>query len=274
MILDAVAAILKVLLYASALASAGLAIAMASLGSGSVRVRRASARLLMIGAVVLIAAAASSFLAFLLRLGGIDREILAVAMETGPGRAVVLQLVGALGLIAGAALSRPIVATIAAIPVIFAFAVSGHGAAAAPWAGVAAGLHVAAAAWWTGALMLLRISRAHLGEAAFTDFVGAFGRQALAIVGGLVLLGLILGLRLLDGNVTLTAPYPRFLLVKVGFASGALLLALHNRLVLTPRLMREGTAAGRLTRAAGLELGFIGAVLATTALMTTFSAPN
>ena len=85
---------------------------------------------------------------------------------------------------------------------------------------------------------------------------------------------MILGLRLLEGNVELTAPYPRFLLVKVGFASGALLVALHNRFVLTPRLMREGTAASRLTRAAGLELGFIGAVLATTAVMTTFAAPH
>ncbi|WP_430418191.1 CopD family protein [Phenylobacterium sp.] len=272
--LDALAAFLKLLVYAGALAGAGGAVAAASLRLTSGPMAQAARKLVGTGAGVLAIAAAGGFAVFLLRLGGVDADTVQIALETGPGRAAGLHLAGAAGLIAGVALRRPMVSALAAAPVFAGFAISGHGVAAAPWAGVAAGLHVAATAWWTGSLVLLRAGREGLSPAAFTDLVRRFGRQALVIVGGLVALGLALGLRLLDGNLAVERPYVRFLLVKLAFAASALAIALHNRLVLTPRLDRDATALPRLVRAAGLELGLIAAVAGATALMTTYASPT
>lgn len=274
MTLDLLAALLKGLVYAGALAGAGGALASASLGLGRGPVAQASAQIVSFGASLLAVAGAAFFAVFVVRLGGLDLEILRVAVATAPARAAALQLASAGGLIASVLWRRPFIGVISALVAVLAFAINGHAPAVASWAGAVAGLHVAAAGWWMGALMLLRAGRTCLEEGAFADLVRHFGRQALAVVTGLVVLGAVLGLRLLDGNMDFARSYPRFLMVKFAFAAGALAIALHNRVVLTPRLGKDGAVTNRLARAAGLEIGLIGAVLATTALMTTFASPE
>jgi putative copper export protein len=70
-------------------------------------------------------------------------------------------------------------------------------------------------------------------------------------------------------------PYAQLLSAKIAIAASALGLAAHNKLALTPRLGCEDRVARKaLRRSIAFEIFLIAGVLATTAILTTYTSPH
>ena len=162
--------------------------------------------------------------------------------------------------------------TTGAIVAAGALAASGHAATAPPrWlAAPAMAAHGVVIAFWIGSLWpLLRVLRAQdAAEAA--AIVVRFSRLAVIAVAILVVSGLILATLQLGGDVAalITTPYGQLLLIKLSIVALLLLLALFNKVRLTPALARGAPdGAARLAGAIRLEIAAIGLILAVTALL-------
>ena len=135
---------------------------------------------------------------------------------------------------------------IALVGLAVALSASGHASAASPQALMrpAVFIHVTAIALWIGALIPL--SYALTGDAAgaslrrFSKFVPA--ALAMLLVSGLVLAIVQLG----RGDAPLATSYGIVLLTKLSLVAVLLLIAAHNRFVLTPRIA-AGDIAARAT---------------------------
>jgi copper resistance protein D len=276
-VLDALAALTKALLYAAALPAAGFALALASLPLSPPAAAYAlrGARLASIATIVASCAVAALLIA---RLGGeLDPVLLSAVFGSSVGAALALQLSGAILLLTSAGddgFARAWRASSAFI-ITLSFAFSGHAAAMSPQASLLAGVHVTAASWWLASLWLLRRTCC-VHEPTTASLVTGFSRIALAIVGGLVLAGVLLALSL----VTFDEPgwfdqYEWWLLVKIAFAACALGAAAINRLRTAPEIEQGDVAAFvRLRRLIDVELVAIVAVLITTAILTTYFSPH
>jgi len=276
--LDALAALTRALLYAGLLSGAGAAFAAATL-HGSKSNADFLARVMRRGALVTIVAGLFNALVLIFRLGGqFDEATLSAVFLSSVGAATCLQLAGAALLLAspgsdpfarGTRLSNAVLA-------MSSFAFSGHAAAEGFFTGVVACLHVSAAAWWLGSLWLLHHACAQMETGDIATLVRRFSAMALKIIGGLVAAGVILILALIDfSNATLLSPYAQILALKIGIVVLVLALASYNKFRLTPRLAQgDAATAMALRRMIRIELGFIGAILATTAILTTYFSPN
>lgn len=276
--LDALAALTRAVLYAGLLSGAGAAFAAVTL-HGSQSDADFLAKLMRRGALVTIVAGLFNALLLIFRLGGqFDQATLSAVFLSSVGAATCLQLVGAILLLAspgsdplgqGTRLSNAALA-------MSSFGFSGHGAADGFFAGVVACLHVSAAAWWIGSLWLLQHACAQSETGDIAILVRRFSGIAVKVIGGLVAAGVILILALIDfSNATWLSPYAQILAMKIGIVVLVLALASYNKFRLTPRLAQGDAAAiSALRKMIRIELGFIGAILATTAILTTYFSPN
>lgn len=276
--LDALAALLKALLYAGVLACAGIVFAQATLRPPSGSVQPLS-RLMRHAALLTIAAALASAVCLFLRLGaGFDTATISAVFVSGVGAAMCLQITGAAMLLSGADGDESVGATQLsnAALVTGSFAFNGHAAADGLTIGLVAFVHVSLAAWWLASLWLLRDACIRLEFAALAALVRRFSVIAFGLVGGLVIAGLLLigALVEFDRDPWLSG-YGQLLALKVSLAAVALTLAIHNKARLTGRLMAGDTAAIRLLRRMiSAELICIGAVLVATAILTTYTSPH
>ena len=132
--------------------------------------------------------------------------------------------------------------------------------------------HLVAAAAWVGTLLplaLLLAAVAHEGtsvDVAHTA-IRRFSNFGLVIVGLLLLTGIINALYLAGSVSALTqTDYGRLLLIKVALFLVMVAIAVVNRQIWTPRLVRDGSPAsgrhalGRLRRNAAMEAG-LGAII-------------
>jgi len=276
--LDALAALLKAVLYTGVLSCAGAVFARATLRLPPDSTQLLS-QLMRRGAALTILAVVASAGCLFLRLGaGFDTATLSAVFHSSVGAAICLQIAGAGLLLASADSddsSRATQLSNAAL-VTASFAFNGHAAANGLTAGIVAFLHVSLAAWWVASLWVLRDACGRLESAAVTALVLRFSALAFGLVGGLVIAGLLLVGTLVefDRDPWLSG-YGQLLAVKIGIVIVALAFASYNKIRLTARLVRGDTLATRsLRRMISAELVCIGAVLTATAILTTYTSPH
>lgn len=277
--LELLAAATKLLLYVSAFAGAGMALAAASLGARLTVLRCSATKFLRISAAGVMLSSIAVLVILVLRLGGdFSSSTLLIILDSPTGVAVALQLVGALALLltAGMATVPGWLPAASGLAILASFGVNGHAASISLTAASLAWAHVCAGAWWFGAvLLLLRVSKSSELQ-QFRQLVETFSTQALVLVGLLVAAGACLVLTLVNFNRPdwFTA-YAQVLTLKVASASAVLALAAFNKLSLTPGLADEdGRSLAALRRSMRIELALFGAVLAATAILTTYTSPH
>lgn len=276
--LDALAALLKVLLYAGVLLCTGAVFTQTTLRppSDSTYIL---AQLVRRGAMLTIVAALAGAGCLFLRLGGdFDTATLSAVFLSGVGAALGLQLAGAALLLFGTheADSGGAIQLSNAAIVTASFAFNGHAAASGLTAGLVAFLHVSLAAWWAGSLWILRDACTRLQPPAVAALVLRFSALAFGVVGGLVIAGLLLVGTLVDfSRDPWLSSYGQLLAIKIGLAIVALALASYNKFRLTPQLTTGDTLATQsLHKIIGVELVCIGTVVIATAILTTYTSPH
>lgn len=277
--LETLAAIAKLALYAGVIIAAGVAFAWATLGSVLGQWQQRAPLIIRIGAFVALLAAVANVAILATRLGGaFDEGTLSAIRESPAGAAAAIQMAGAFTLIVVASVRGwGVIARLAGGGALVAsFAVNGHAASVDLVSAVIAFVHVAAAAWWLGALLLLHPATRAEDAEALVPLVRRFSQAAIAIVVNLVAAGVLLVLTLVnfsrDGWFT---PYAQLLAAKATLAAGILLLATYNKYRLTPRLGDgDGRAIRALRLSIKLETLFIAAILTVTAILTTYTSPH
>lgn len=276
--LEALAAAAKALLYLGVLYGAGAVFADASLRAAAGSAAASSAQRMRRGAQLTIAAALIAALLLVFRLGGeFDVPTLSAVFLSSYGAALCFQVAGsALVLVAiGEDATDRGMRWFDAALVTASFALCGHAADAGAFGTAVAWLHVSAAAWWVGSLCLLRHACGHLELPAIAALLRRFSGRALKVVAALVAAGGVLVITLLGfTRRPLASAYGQLLFLKIALALAVVGLAGYNRLQLTPRLLAgDQTAVGALRRTIDAELLIIGAVLITTAILTTYTSP-
>jgi putative copper export protein len=299
--LEALAAFVKLLLYAGAVCAAGTMLAALSLRRHLGQITGIVSSVAAWAAATVVLASVMHIAILLMRLGGdFSGPTLSAVLTTPVGLAAGLQVTGALVLLFAARLSvdsasqirngmphvarhsgrmlRPdtAVAILGSLAILASFGVSGHASAVNVMSGFIAFLHVCAVAWWAGALLLLHAACKYLAGTELIESVRVFSRYAMAIVAVLVGAGIWLILVLVDfrGPDWFT-PYVRNLTLKVGLAAAVIAVAIYNKLRLTPRLASDpGSGARALRLSITIELLIILAVLTATAWLTTFHSPH
>ena len=277
--LEVLAAAMKFVLYAGALTGAGTTFAAATLGNRLQEASRYAPRLIAFGSGLTLVAAIGNVLILIFRLGGsFDEPTLSAIAETPTSAAAALQVSGALGLLVFCKLGGLgwLFRVAAGAAIIASFAVNGHASSVDLVASCMAFVHVLAASWWSGALLLLFVACARLPNGELSELVRVFSQYAMAFVGNLVVAGVLLILTLVDfSRLDWLSPYAQLLALKVAFAGAALGLAAYNKFRLTPQLAAgDDDATAALRRSIQLELVVISSVLATTAILTTYTSPH
>ncbi|HEY5756971.1 MAG TPA: CopD family protein, partial [Steroidobacter sp.] len=230
------------------------------------------------GGMLTIIAALANVGCLFLRLGGeLDTPTLSAVFVSGVGAAMGLQIAGSALLLCGTndPSTRAMQLSNAAL-ITLSFAFNGHAAAAGFTAGLVAFLHISLAAWWFAALWVLRDACARMDPAVVTVLVLRFSAIAFGLVGGLIIAGLLLVGSLVEfDNDPWLSGYGQLLALKIGIVSVVLALASYNKIQLTARLASGDTLAiGSLRKMIGAELVCIGAALAATAILTTYTSPH
>jgi putative copper resistance protein D len=160
-----------------------------------------------------------------------------------------------------------------AVVLIASFGDTGHISTLPGLARIALALHVLAVFLWIGALRpLLHLSRVP-DLPKVQELLRLFGIQALGIVAVLLVSGVYLATQLLQTPAELlTTPYGRVLLLKLLGVYTVLMLAAMNKLLLVPRLLNAGSAAG-LQKSIRMEWIVALLVLAVTSWLTTITGP-
>lgn len=158
---------------------------------------------------------------------------------------------------------RRAMALLALIGVGLALAATGHAASAPPryLTMPAVFLHSVSLAFWIGALLPLAFAMRGPREAA-VNILMCFSRAIPFAVVALLVSGLLLATVQLERLDALwTTDYGRVLTIKLALVAALLLLALWNRLRLTPRIGRGGHARRLMRRSIMAELVLIVAIL-------------
>jgi putative copper resistance protein D len=143
-----------------------------------------------------------------------------------------------------------------------------------PWLAVVLSLHLAVVAFWFGALIpLLLVSRQESASTA-TQIVDRFSRIASWWVPGILVAGVVLTVMLVDGWAVFGEAYGAMLIAKVTVFAVLMTLAALNRWRYGPALASTPSFAIAFQRTVALEYVLICAVLAVTAIMTTFFSPD
>lgn len=277
MTLDHLAALLKLLLYAGALAGGGAALAEVSLRSGPGAAESKGPWTIAAGGLTAVLAALAGALLLMRRLDlDLDRPSLEAVFGGPAGVALGAQVVGGLLLMVAAWRSalRPL-RLAGSLLLLGSFGLVGHAGSISYWSGLLAAAHLSTAGWWLGGLLQVRQACSMLGAEPLAALVRRFSRQALLVVGAMVASGAILVFVLVSPTLEAwSTPYARTLALKIAAATGALAIANTNRTRFLPRLEAgQPGAARRLGRAVCLEIVLLAGTLAVTAWLTTYHSP-
>lgn len=210
--------------------------------------------------------------------GAFDPMILALVFESPLGTSAALRLIG-LALIFFVLWRKRAglwLALLGALLASASFALRGHALGEPQMIlGALITVHILGLSFWVGAFApLARAARLDpLAQAG--ALAHEFGKQALWVVGLLVIAGgITLALLGVASPAALSSAYGQMFLIKLAFFAGVLSLAALNKLSLTPALLASAPGAGvRLRRSIGLEAALVAAILITTATLTTVSSP-
>lgn len=270
--LAAVAA--KLGLYVGVLTASGTVFASAAFGlSGTSKTAVIFAIVGLIAAVVGVMIAGARLTGD--AAGMIDPDMLGLLWQTPVGTALAYQVAGLglvlLGLALGGA--GQWVSVLGAMIAIWSFDHVGHVPdQGMPLLDIALTLHLMAAALWIGILLpLTRLAARPETRTEAANVGHEFGKMAMITVPILILVGGVMGYRLVGSVPALvTTGYGRVLVLKVVMVGLLLGLAAANKLWFVPR-MRAGNdqAAVHLVRSIWIEWGLILLILAATAILTT-----
>ncbi len=217
--------------------------------------------------------------------GLLDAGLMRMVWQAGEGRAVIVRIAGSLVALLGALSARrpPALALVAAgcaatsfawVGHVHALAVRGH-TIASEWPILLIGVHLLSVAFWLGALGPLLLATRHGEPRRVAATAVRFGTTAVAVVGALVIVGIIL-LCVLIGNVNelWTSSYGCYIIVKLGLVACLLALAAFNKLHLTRRLLADDSGALRSLRISiRAEMVLAAMILIVTAALTTLTGP-
>jgi putative copper export protein len=275
--LEALTVLLKVALYAGLLCASGAVFARATLRLLPDEALRLT-RVMRWGAVLILCACPLIQLVLILRLGGeFDRATLTAVFASSSGAALFLQMTGAALLLMSASDDEAVLVRLSyALLPMLGFAFSGHAAGIGPVEGAVAVVHVSLVAWWVGSLYCLRHGCARWQFDRLVAVITRFSSLAFVLTGGLVIAGLALVIILVDfTNDPWLLPYGQILAAKLCIVGVVLGLAGYNRRRLTPRLLAGDVGAVKtLLQTTSVELALIAAVLAVTAVLTTYASPH
>ncbi|HET8728123.1 MAG TPA: CopD family protein [Alphaproteobacteria bacterium] len=272
----------KVLLYGATLTAAGGAIFLLMMRDLPVdpfsRLRRWAIAWALAG--MLLSVSAVVLQTMLLGGGRLSSVALAAVATGSPGASLWLRLAGLGVLAAGISVwpSRSAIAASGGLLAIASFAATGHALAAGPsWAMQAlVAVHVLVAAFWIGALWPLLLTARQDRMAGIAAVMTRFSAVATLAVPVLVLVGLTLAWQLVGGFSQLFGTtYGIALTGKVALVAGMLMLAALNKWRFLPALLQnDERTLPRLRRSIGLEVALAAAILAATAVLTSFGAPG
>lgn len=276
--------VVKALAYASSLSAVGAVLVMASLRELSEDGRASLRRTAVLSAIaaaiftVLRLPVRASFLMGGTWDGALDPVILGLVAESPLGSSAALRVAG-LALILCVIWRRRAglwIGLVGALLASASFALRGHALGEPRMIlGPLITAHILCLAFWVGAFAPLFRSAGSDPPERAGALAHEFGRQALWVVGLLVLVG---GTTLaLFGAVTPTAlssAYGQMFAIKLILFAGVLSLAAVNKLSLTPALLASRPeASARLRRSIRLEAALLVGILVTTAALTTVSSP-
>jgi putative copper export protein len=281
---DALSVALRAVSFVLLLNAAGISIFIAVFGHGLPDSVPAIAKLgwrLAIGALVFVAGHHALEAA---RMAGemsgvVDPAMQAMTLRSSEGAAFVLRMVGlalvAVGLRWGARPRRASTLGIAgAVLAVAAFTLTGHTSVIPhrPAAAALLTLHLLVVAFWVGSLWPLYVVASREPPPIATQLIDAFSRVAAWVVPVILVAGVGLTVVLVPNWATFRQPYGELLLAKVALFAVLMALATLNKWTFGPACASGRTRAFK--RAVAVEYVLICAVLAITAVMTTFYSPE
>ena len=282
---DVVSVILRALSFVLLFQAAGVAIFVAVFGrrlaSSQVSVRRLG-QAAAIAAIVLVAAHYALEAARMAgEMSGMwDPTLQGMAWNSPAGTALICRLLGLLLIAVGlqeASVRWTILAVGGTVLATGAFALTGHTSVNAHRAALAPllMLHLLVVAFWFGALGPLYVASLRETPARASDIIERFTAVATWLVPGILLAGIVMAVLLLPNLQALSEPYGELLIAKVvGFAV-LMGLAAANKWRLGAALVHGPAQSGRwFRRSVAAEYVLIAAVLAITAVMTSFFSPD
>ncbi len=282
---DVVSVILRALSFVLLFQAAGVAIFVAVFGrrlaSSQVSVRRLG-QAAAIAAIVLVAAHYALEAARMAgEMSGMwDPTLQGMAWNSPAGTALICRLLGLLLIAVGlqeASVRWTILAVGGTVLATGAFALTGHTSVNAHRAALAPllMLHLLVVAFWFGALGPLYVASLRETPARASDIIERFTAVATWLVPVVFLAGIVMAVLLLPNLQALSEPYGELLIAKVvGFAV-LMGLAAANKWRLGAALVHGPAQSGRwFRRSVAAEYVLIAAVLAITAVMTSFFSPD
>lgn len=285
MLPDVLSAALRALGFVSVFQAAGVAIFVAvfhaSLGDSLkiiLRVGRTAAILALALVLSHLALEASRMTGNL--TGVFDPDLQQRVLTSSMGATAGLRIAGLLVLLVGLSGNggfAQLVAVTGANLTLFSFALIGHTSVdAARW--ILAPLllvHVLIVAFWFGALLPLYAITLREKPVVAAKIVEYFSRIAFWLVPGILVAGIAMALFLVPSLATLREPYGMLLLAKIAGFALLMGLAAANKWRLGPAIERGEDSGIRLfRRVVAIEYILIVAVLAITAVMTSFFSPE
>ncbi|MEP7243500.1 MAG: CopD family protein [Gammaproteobacteria bacterium] len=136
-------------------------------------------------------------------------------------------------------------------------------------------IHLVVIEFWLGALVPLHVLSARETPARAATVIGGFTAVATLVVPAIFVAGLVMALALIPSLSVLREPYGALILVKAGGFAVLMALAAANKLRFGPAIARgDASATRRFRQTVGAEYVVIVAVLAATAIMTSFYSPE
>jgi putative copper export protein len=220
--------------------------------------------------------------------GLVDAGLQRLGWYSPAGAAQAMQAAGALCIAAGlrdgnATGTRgriyPLLALVGVLLALLPFLLTGHTSVhpLRAWLAPLLAVHVLIVAFWFGALAPLYIVVVREGAEVAAQTLRAFSAYATWLVPLILVAGVALACMLVPGIAVLRQPYGELLLVKLAGFTLLMGLAVFNRSRLVPELsLPQGreSAARMLRWSLAAELCLLCAVLAVTAVLTTFFSPQ
>jgi putative copper resistance protein D len=281
---DVISVILRALSFVLLLQAAGVAIFVAIFGRRLASSRTAVRRLGQAAAIAAIVLVAAHYAMEAARMAGEmsgmwDPALQGMAWNSPARAALICRLLGLLLIAVGlqdAGVRGTILAAGGALLATGAFALTGHTSVNAHRAALAAllMLHVLVVAFWFGALWPLYTASLRETPARASDLIERFTAVATWLVPVILLAGIVMAVLLLPNVSALSEPYGKLLIAKVvGFAV-LMGLAAANKWRLGPALVHGPVSGLWFRRSVAAEYVLIAAVLAITAVMTSFFSPE
>jgi copper resistance protein D len=282
---DTLSVVLRALSFVLLFQAAGLAIFLALFGDRLATLQDPIRRAGQVVALAAIAFVAAHYALEAARMAGDlsgiwDPDLQGIVWNSSNRAAVIGRLAGLLLIAMGLYSSRgrsTLLAVLGAILVTGAFTFTGHTAVSTHrW--ILAGLlmvHLLVVAFWLGALWPLYLASSRETPARASNLIERFSAMAIWLVPVILLVGAVMAIVMLPNVAALGEPYGELLIAKVvGFAL-LMGLAAANRSRLGPAIA-QGTIHGgrRFRQSLAAEYVLIAAVLAITAVMTTFYSPE